>query len=335
VPPRGRPTERRSIHLVAGGKGFDSYLAERQVEGILTKALAETPDTAVEQLRGEDETWARICDSARTGSLFAANRAIVVRRAETLKGDGGEMVAYAGSPNPAVTLVLVASAIDRRRSVWKKLADASEVSSAEPLKGARLAAFVREELRRRGLSIDEEGTEELIDRMGQDLRRLAGELDKLEAFGGERRSLSAVDVAAVLGRGLAPPLYLLADAFAVREARRALELTERLLDEGEDALRILATLYRSLRQVRCALGLREARVPWDGMAERLGLPPNMAFKVQSIVGASKKWSAHGLRRATAILGEWDRRLKRGANPRVALTAAIVGSCAASPAAGGR
>jgi DNA polymerase-3 subunit delta len=320
---------------VAGGKAFDSFLAERQVDTIVREVLGDAPGEALEVLRGEDATWAGVCDTARTGSLFAETRVIVVRRAEALKGDGAELVAYAGSPNPSVTLVVVAASIDRRRSVWKKLWDVAEVVSAEPLKGARLAAFVREELRRRGLRIDEDGIEDLIDRMGQDLRRLAGELDKLEAFGGEARSFCAADVAAVLGRGMAPPLYLLADAFADREARRALELTERLLDEGEDALRILATLYRSLRQVRCALGLREARVPWDAMAERLGLPPNMAFKVQSIVGASKKWSGPALRRATAVLGEWDRRLKRGANPRVALTAAIVGSCGVSSTAGGR
>ena len=57
-----------------------------------------------------------------------------------------------------------------------------------------------------------EGVEELIDRVGQDLRRLMGEVDKLEAFGAGERSLSAEDVAAVLGRGLGRPLYLLGDA---------------------------------------------------------------------------------------------------------------------------
>jgi DNA polymerase-3 subunit delta len=333
--PRGRAREEGRIHLVAGGRAFDSFLAERQVDAIVRERLGEAPGEALEVFRGEDSTWAAICDAARTGSLFAEQRVVVVRRAEALRGDGAEMVAYAGSPNPSVTLVLVAASVDRRRSVWKKLSDVAEVSSAEPLKGARLAAFVRDELRRRDLRIEEDGIEDLLDRVGQDLRRLAGELDKLEAFGGESRVLSAVDVTTVLGRGMAPPLYLLADAFADRQTRRALELTERLLDEGEDALRILATLYRSLRQVRCASGLREARVPQEGMAERLGLPPNMAFKVQAIVGASRKWSAAALRRATTVLGEWDRRLKRGANPRAALTAAIVASCGASPTGGGR
>ncbi|MEE8217950.1 MAG: hypothetical protein V3S03_03190, partial [Vicinamibacteria bacterium] len=187
---------------------------------------------------------------------------------------------------------------------------------------------VEAELGRRGLRIAPEGVNELIDRVGQDLRRLMGEVDKLEAFGGDDRRLSADDVAAVLGRGLGRPLYLLADAVTAREVQRSVELLDELMGEGEEGLRILATLHRSLRQVRGALAMVEARIPGHEIGKRL-LPANMQFKTRALVEASRRWSDTDLRRAFVALGRADRMIKRGADAETALAAAVVDACGGS------
>ena len=214
---------------------------------------------------------------------------------------------------------------DRRRSVWKNLLKKAEAHSAQPKKGRALRAHVEEELRRRGLRIAPEGLEELIDRVGQDLRRLMGEVDKLEAFGAGQGILSAEDVASVLGRGLGRPLYLLGDAIAARRMRASLELIDELMGDGEEGLRILATLHRSLRQVRGAGALREAGTPNDEIGRRL-LPGNMQFKARSLVEASRQWADTDLRRAFAALSRADRRIKRGTDAETALAAAVVEAC---------
>jgi DNA polymerase-3 subunit delta len=190
---------------------------------------------------------------------------------------------------------------------------------------------VEEELRQRGLRITADGVGELIDRVGQDLRRLMGEVDKLEAFAGETKALGADEVAAVLGRGLGRPLYLLSDAVAAREAGRSLELIDELIGEGEEGLRVLATLHRSLRQVRAARAMREARVARDEIGGRL-LPPNMQFKLDALLEASRRWSEEDLRRAFGALGRADRRLKRSVDAETALVAAVVEACGTGAAA---
>jgi len=165
--------------------------------------------------------------------------------------------------------------------------------------------------------------------VGQDLRRLMGEVDKVEAYIEERREISLDDVAAVLGRGLGQPLFLFSDAFARRDAAASLELVERVLGDGEDALRLLSALHRSLRQVRGARAMREARVPREEIGAKL-LPPNVQFKLDSLLEASRRWSEPDLRRALAALGRADRRLKRGADPAATLVAAVVESCGGEP-----
>jgi DNA polymerase III delta subunit len=74
--------------------------------------------------------------------------------------------------------------------------------------------------------------------------------------------------------------------------------------------------------------MREARAPRAEIGAKL-LPPNMQFKLESLLEASRRWTEADLRRALAALGRADRRLKRGADGATTLVAAVVESCGAS------
>ena len=236
------------VHLIAG---TDPRLAEEALEDLLAGALGERRDDALEALRGDETTWARIVDVARTGSLFAARRAVVVRGADALKGDGDEMAAYLDDPTPELALILLAAKPDKRRGIWRTLSERAAVRSADPLKGRALRAYVVDRVKRRGLRLSDDGFHELLERVGQDLQRLHGELEKLEAFAqGQARPLGADEVSSVLGRGLARPLYRLGDAMAARRPAEVLALMHEILGDGEPPLLVLSALHRALRSVR-------------------------------------------------------------------------------------
>jgi DNA polymerase-3 subunit delta len=314
--------------------GEDSYLAEEALERVLAAAIGDDRQDGLQVFHGDEARWQDVLAAARTGSLFAPRRAVLVRRADLLKGDDEAILEYADDPAPDAVLVLMAAKPDRRRNPWKKLLAKATVHDAAPKRGRALRAQVEQELRARGLRFRPEAFDELVSEVGQDLRRLMGEVDKIEAFAGGRREISADDVAAVLGRGLGQPLYLLSDAFSGRDAARSLELVERLLGDGEEALRILSALHRSLRQVRAARAMREARVPRDEIGARL-LPGNMQFKLDALLEASRRWAEPDLRRGLAALGETDRRLKTGGDGHTALVAAVAESCGGGVAWGRR
>jgi DNA polymerase-3 subunit delta len=301
--------------------GVDSFLAEEALERIVGEVLGGELGGAVQVWRGEEASWSRVVDNVSMRSLFADRRALVVRGAEGLKGEGEEVTAYLKDPTPGVFLVLLARKADRRRAVWKAVLDGAEVIAAEPLRGRALRSFVAERLRQRGLRLAEDALQELLERVGQDLRRLMGEVDKLEAFRGGEKTLSAEDVAKVLGRGMARPLYRLSDATSERDASLVLELVGELLDEGEQAPLIVGTMHRALRQVRAALAMTEARVPREAIASKL-LPPNMSFKLPALLEAARRWSEPELRKAVAALGAADLAVKTSVDPRVALAGAV-------------
>jgi DNA polymerase III delta subunit len=342
VPRRDETARSAGVHLVLGE---DSYLAEEALERILAGAIGHDRSDALTVLQGDEVRWEAVVAAARSGSLFASRRAVVVRRADAVRGAKAEndeqapevarkgrtkpeedpVLRYLEDPSPDCTLVLLAARPDRRRNPWKRLSSEGAIHSAEPKKGAALRAHVEGELRRRGLRLEAEATSILIEEVGQDLRRLMGELDKLEAWGEGRQALTADDVHAVLGRGLGRPLYLLADAVAGRGLGTSLEKLEELLDGGEEGLRILATLHRSLRQVRAAGAMSRARAARSEIAGAI-LPPNMQWKLDSLLESARRWSDADLRRALAALDRADRRMKRGADAATALVAALTEAC---------
>jgi len=300
--------------------GADSLLAEETLDRLLSEHLGEARQDAVTTLRGEETTWLRVLESARTGSLFAPQRAVVVRNAELLKGEDDAVSAYLEDPTPGLLLVLLAVKPDKRKAVWKRILEKAAVTPADPLKGRALRAHVQDRLRRRKLALSDEALEELLERVGQDLRRLVGEIDKLEAFGAGRKGpLTAEDVAAVSGRGLTAPLYKVSDAFAARRLDVVLSLMEDALEDGLAPLLILATLHRAVRQVRGAKALQEARAPQDEIIRRLGLLP---FKVRDVLESARRWSDPELAAVLRALDVADRRIKLGAEPRSALLAAV-------------
>ncbi len=332
--------------------GEDSYLAEQALERVLQLAVGQDRADSVSVFYGDETRWDGVLAAARTGSLFASRRAVVVRRADLLrsaasagaeddepakgtkprsKGEEDPVLQFLAEPPPDVTLVLLATKPDRRRNPWKRLCSEGDVHSAEPKKGSALRSYVEGHLRQRGLRLTPDAVADLILEVGQDLRRLIGELDKLEAWGaGRQDALTADDVHTVLGRGLGRPLYLLADSAAGRDLPASLQQLEELLEGGEEGLKILSALHRSLRQVRGAAALRAAMVPRAEIGARL-LPANMQFKVDRLLEASRRWSEADLRGALAALERADRRVKSGADAGTALVAALVESCRGAPA----
>ena len=321
------------VYLVAGA---DPRLAEEALDELLAAALGPERGQGLEVLRGDETTWGKLLETVRTGSLFVEKRVVVVRNADALKGDGEGLSAYLDDPTPALTLILLAAKPDKRKGVWRALSERATVRAADPLKGRALRAHVVERIKRRGLRVSDDGLFELLERVGQNLQRLTGELDKLEAFAqGQARPLGADEVASVLGRGLARPLYKLGDALAARRAAEALALVDELLQDGEPPLLVLSTLHRALRTARGARELGQARMPREAVAARLRVPP---FKVDDVMEAGRRWSEEDLRAALAALDQADRRMKTGAEPSSALAAAVTEACRGvgrSAAASGR
>ena len=65
--------------------GEDTYLAEAALERLLSATVGSDRQDSLRVLYGDEAKWEDVLAAARSGSLFAASRAVLVRRAKLLK----------------------------------------------------------------------------------------------------------------------------------------------------------------------------------------------------------------------------------------------------------
>src|SRR5262249_1400527 len=127
-----------------------------------------------------------------------------------------------------------------------------------------VTGWVAERFKQGGVQAESEACAALVHLVGDDLRALALEVDKLITWAGDGR----VDVAAVAtlvaGRAETPP-FAITDAWAAHDAARALEAMERIFDRSErprrdEAARLAATLGAHAAKLNAARRLREQGV---------------------------------------------------------------------------
>ena len=66
-----KATARGGVHAILGP---DSFLAEEALEPLLQEALGKDREGALQVLHGDETTWGRLVETARTGSLFVSRR---------------------------------------------------------------------------------------------------------------------------------------------------------------------------------------------------------------------------------------------------------------------
>jgi DNA polymerase-3 subunit delta len=173
--------------------------------------------------------------------------------------------------------------------------------------GAQLTDWLTRRARAQGRRISPEAARMLVESLGDDLRMLASEIDKLGTYVGEGGEISADDVRALTPVARQSKVFDLTDALARRDTSTALALLHELLANGESPLGIVAlTAFqtRSLMQVKL---LSDRGMPAYQIASAAGIAP---FVVEKSLRLARRFTFAQLEAAHRTLLEIDTSLKR-------------------------
>jgi DNA polymerase-3 subunit delta len=155
--------------------------------------------------------------------------------------------------------------------------------------------------------ITPEAARMLVESLGDDLRMLASEIDKLGTYVGESGEISAENVRALTPIGRELDAFELTDALARNDRSEALTILHRLLEQGEPPLRIIGLVAyqtRSLMQVKL---LSDRGMPAHQIASAAGIAP---FVVEKSLRLARRFTFAQLEAAHRTLLEIDTSLKR-------------------------
>lgn len=312
--------------------GEETHLKEQALRDLVAHLLRdEASDFNLAQFDGAEADQEPFFAAAFAPPLFAGRRVVVVRRCEDAAWLE-VLVRYLPELPESTALVLVtgeeastASAPGRpsRRSpldqVLKAAGDNGRRYDFPLLKRRDVAPLLQAEAGRLGLSLAPEALEALQAKVGTDLSRLVGELEKLAVYrgpGGGRVTLEDVDAA--VGRTALESTFAFVDAVLTGNVSRALAVLHELLAAGETPQAILAQLAAQFRRVVQVKSLKAET--WPGAKLLRPLELSSAWAAEKVRDQSRALSLDRAERALALLLRADFRLKnrRGLVPEVEL-----------------
>jgi DNA polymerase-3 subunit delta len=256
------------VHVLLGE---DVKLVDRMVDAIESTIDPADRPFAVERLYAGDPgaTPVDIVAASRGLPMLGDRRLVFVLRAERLlkpkravrpgavdddQGEGEDadgaidvsaLEEYVQDPSPATTLVFVATDIDRSRRLVKRLMDRALITEFQGLAGpadgqgrrdARQTAaeWLQEEAVRAGRTMDREAVRLLVDRSGQDITKLRGDVERLWLYTEGKSRISTEDVMEVVAESsTVDDDWAVTNAIAEGNAARALDEVGKRLERGD------------------------------------------------------------------------------------------------------
>ncbi len=181
------------------------------------------------------------------------------------------------------------------------------VKAFQPPKEGALPGWIRRRVEGKGGRISSEAVTLLAALVGNDLRQLDQEIEKLLLYA-DGQQVTSRDVRLLVSRARETSIFDLVDQVGRRRTDVALRLLHQLLDEGEAPLYLLAMLARQVRILIQVSELREQGVGQHEIAGRLKLHP---YVVKKGWNQARNFSLAQLEAAHERLVETDWAIKTG------------------------
>ena len=206
-----------------------------------------------DRLYGGETDASAVVEAARTLPMMAPRRVVLLMHAERLlhpkkDSEASEreletFEAYVKSPVDTSCLVLVAEALDRRRSVTRLLMSrAVVVECTGPADVAEAAKWVRDRVAREGMTIDPRAARLVADRVGTDIARLQSDVERLVLYAGDRKSITEADVKEIVSVSVSHDDWAMTRAIERGAAGEALRELAHMIDSGGVPYMILGQL---------------------------------------------------------------------------------------------
>jgi DNA polymerase-3 subunit delta len=190
-----------------------------------------------------------------------------------------DITAALGELPPDLTLVLIA-----RGKIPQKLLRAVEEAGGEAHqfespKTWDLPRTLVGDAKRLGFRLEPTAAKMLIDRMGTSSLRLDQELRRLALWAGEGGTVHEDDLEAMISDTSEAAVWALSDALLDRDPAAALDVSERLISQGESVTPLIYGLASQLRKACNAANLLEKGVTPKELESSLGMHPYAARKL--------------------------------------------------------
>jgi DNA polymerase-3 subunit delta len=257
--------------------GEEDFLIDEGVQQIIAKVLDEgTKGFNLDVVYGSKAEAKDIVAHATSFPMMSARRVVVVKEFEKLATtDSAKEVisAYINKPLESTILVLVSPDPDFRKKPFTDLKKHAELVECKPLYDNQVPPWLAERIRQQGREANAEACRLIQAYVGNSLRSLQNEIDKLFVFIGDRKKVTVEDIAAVVGATKGYTIFELQNAIGRRDSKEAVKILERMLEAGQSPQMIIVMLTRFFTQLWKLSDARARRLSEQETAREIGVSP--------------------------------------------------------------
>ncbi len=252
---------------------------------------------------GRDADWASVINACRRYPMFAERQVVLIKEAQHMK-DIEKLEAYISSPL-ASTILIVAykgKSLDKRTKLHKIILGEAELFNSEKIKEYKIQEWIAELVLSKGYKIQPKSIAMLEEHIGNDLSRIANEIDKLSLNLAGKKTIEEDDIEKYIGISKEYNVFELQDAVARKDMAKALKIIN-YFQSNPKAVPIqqaLPALYAFISKTYAAFGLADKS---DN-----ALKPLFYFNVNALQQAKllmKNYGYPGVERLLLLLHQYN------------------------------
>ncbi len=252
---------------------------------------------------GRDADWASVVNACRRYPMFAEFQVVLLKEAQQMK-DIDKLEGYIENPLPS-TLFVVAykgKSYDKRTKLYKLLKSNAEIFSSEKIRDYKLAEWIGELLQAKGFKMNSKAISLVEEHIGNDLSRIANEIDKLALNLKGRKEITEDDIEQYMGISKEYNVFELQAAIAKKDLARAITIIQYF--EGNPKAgpiqMVLPALYASFSKVYTVFGMNDR--------SEAALKPHFYFNAVAVKNALEtinNYGYEGIERILLLLHQYN------------------------------
>jgi DNA polymerase-3 subunit delta len=255
--------------------GDEDFLKREVLAALQMLVLGQPEDTfGLSTHAGDRAVYAAVHDELQTLPFLSPRRLVVVEAADPfVTRYRAALEKYFVKPAPAGVLVLEVKAWPANTRLAKLLDPAAAIVCKAPGVQRLPEWCVRRAASVHDKQLSAPAAQLLVDLIGPELGQLDQELAKLAVYAGAAGRIEAGDVDKLVGNSRAESTWKVFDALAGSRPGEALAILDRVLEQGEEPLKVLGAFSMQLRRLAQAYRLTQQGRPLSAALAEAGVPP--------------------------------------------------------------
>ncbi len=252
---------------------------------------------------GKDADWTAVVNACRRYPMFAEKQVVLLKEAQQMR-DIDKLEAYI--ENPLASTIFVVSykekTLDGRTSLSKLLKKTAHVFTSKKIYDSKLPEWTNELVAARGYNIAQKALMLLVEHIGNDLSRIANEVDKLLLNLGSEKLITEDDIEKYVGVSKEYNVFELQDALGKKDLSKAMKIIRYFEGNPKAApiQMVLPALYNSFSKAYMLFALQGKDD--KTMAAAMGISP---FFIKDYQAIARNYSFSGIEQALLLLHEYN------------------------------